>query len=103
MCIRDRYELARAFELRMQETGVRVHLNHQVTEIVKRADRVSGVIAQVPDGSTVNLSADYVISNMEVVPACAQLLREPPRVMKRLEMCIRDSHGAQQYGCGRFR
>jgi diapolycopene oxygenase len=79
------YELARAFERRMQETGVRVHPGHQVTEIVKRGNQVSGVVAQRSDGSIQNFSADYVISNMEVVPASAQLLREPPRVMKRLK------------------
>ena len=79
------YELARAFERRMQETGVRVHLSHQVMEIVKRGNVVSGLVARTADGLTRNFDADYVISNMEVVPASAQLLREPPRVMKRLE------------------
>jgi diapolycopene oxygenase len=78
------YELARAFEQRLQETGVRVHLNHRVTEIIKQGKTVSGVIAQSTDGSPITLPADFVISNMEVVPATAQLLREPPRVMKRL-------------------
>jgi diapolycopene oxygenase len=79
------YELARAFERRMQETGVRVHLSHQVMEIVKRGNVVSGLVVRTADGLTRNFDADYVISNMEVVPASAQLLREPPRVMKRLE------------------
>lgn len=79
------YELAKAFERRMQETGVRVHLNHRVLEIGKRGKRVSGVIAQQADGSRLRLNADFVISNMEVIPASEQLLREPPKVMKRLE------------------
>jgi len=79
------YELAKAFERRMQETNVRVHLDHRVTEIVKRKDKVSGVVAQAADGSSMRLDADYVISNMEVVPASEQLLREPPRRMRRLK------------------
>ncbi len=79
------YELAKAFERRMQETNVRVHLNHRVIEIKKQGKNVCGVIAQRADGSCLNLSADFIISNMEVVPASEQLLREPPKVMKRLE------------------
>jgi diapolycopene oxygenase len=63
---------------------VRVHLNQRVTEIVKQGRRVSGVVAQGVDGAAVTLEADYVISNMEVVPASEQLLREPPKRMKRL-------------------
>jgi diapolycopene oxygenase len=78
------YQLARAFEQRMQETNVRVHLNHRVVEITKRGKQVSGVIAQCPDDSTMNFAADFVISNMEVIPASEQLLHEPPKVMKRL-------------------
>ena len=79
------YQLAEAFERRMQETNVRVHLNHRVTEILKRGKSVSGIVATRSDGATLNLGADFVISNMEVVPASAQLLREPPKAMKRLE------------------
>jgi diapolycopene oxygenase len=78
------YELAKAFERRLQETSVRVHLNHRVTEIVKQGKHVRGVIAQHADGSPLKLDADYIVSNMEVVPATEHLLREPPRVMKRL-------------------
>ncbi len=79
------YELARAFERRMQETKVRLHLGHRVTEIVKQESKVSGVVAQRVNGDSLRFDADYVISNMEVVPACEQLLREPPRVMKRFK------------------
>jgi diapolycopene oxygenase len=79
------YELAKAFERRLQETGVRVHLNHRVIEITKQGKKVLGVIGQRADGRSLQLDADFVISNMEVVPATAQLLREPPKVMKTLE------------------
>jgi len=79
------YKLAQAFERRLEETGVRVHLNTRVVEIDKDGARVTGVKAQRQDGSTLTLAADYVISNMEVIPANEQLLREPARVMKRLQ------------------
>jgi diapolycopene oxygenase len=78
------YQLARAFEQRLRETGVRIHLNHRVVDINKQGRQVTGVTAQDPDGSTITLPADFVISNMEVIPATEQLLREPPRVLKRL-------------------
>ncbi|MGB8480481.1 MAG: phytoene desaturase family protein [Acidobacteriaceae bacterium] len=79
------FQLAKAFERRLQETSVRVHLNHRVAEILKQGKSVSGVVATRSDGATLKLAADFVISNMEVVPASAQLLREPPKAMKRLE------------------
>ena len=79
------YELARAFERRMQEANVRVHLGHRVTEIVKRGSAVSGVVAKAADGLPLSFDADFIVSNMEVAPASEQLLREPPRVMRRLK------------------
>lgn len=78
------YNLAQAFERRLEETKVRVHLNTRVTEIGKDGARVTGVHGQRQDGSILTLTADYVISNMEVIPANEQLLREPKRVLKRL-------------------
>jgi diapolycopene oxygenase len=79
------YELAKAFERRLQETGVRVHLNMRVLEIQKQTSRVTGVTAQREDGATVQFQADYVVSNMEVIPASTELLRESPRRLKKLE------------------
>jgi len=79
------YELARAFELRMQEVDVRVHLKHRVTEILKEGNSVRGVIAHRPDGTSLTLHADYVVSNMEVIPASEQLLHESPARMRRLK------------------
>jgi diapolycopene oxygenase len=78
------YQLARAFEQRLHETGVRIHLNHRVTEIIKHRNHVSAVVAQPAEGPSITLAADFVVSNMEVIPAAEQLLREPPRVLKRL-------------------
>jgi len=79
------YQLARAFEQRLNETGVRIHLNHRVLAINKQGKQVTGVTAQDPHGSNITFAADFVISNMEVIPATEQLLREPSRVLKRLE------------------
>jgi diapolycopene oxygenase len=79
------YELARAFELRLRETGVRTHLDRRVIEIVEQEGRVTGVVSQRPDGSATTLEADYVVSNMEVIPATRDLLREPPKVLKKLK------------------
>jgi len=78
------YKLAQAFERRLEETKVRVHLNTRIMEINKDCGRVTGVHGQRQDGSTLTLTADYVISNMEVIPANEQLLREPKRALKRL-------------------
>ncbi len=78
------YELARAFERRLEETGVRVHLNQTVTRIDKNGGHVTGIAATGPDGSETAFTADFVISNMEVIPASERLLNESPRVMKKL-------------------
>jgi diapolycopene oxygenase len=64
---------------------VRVHLNCRVTEINKQGARVAGVTACGIDGTQLKLEADYVISNMEVIPANEQLLHEPRRILKGLE------------------
>ena len=79
------YQLARAFERRMEETGVRLHLEQRVTTIEKSGGRVTGVVARTADGSEKTFTADFVISNMEVIPANEELLHEPARVMKKLE------------------
>lgn len=78
------YELARAFEKRLHETGVRLHLNHHVTSIDKQGTQVTGVQAISDHGTPVTFAADFIVSNMEVIPANKQLLKEPPSVLKKL-------------------
>jgi diapolycopene oxygenase len=78
------YQLARAFEKRLHETGVRLHLNHRVLNIDRHGNRVTGVDAISSDGTQVHFDADFVVSNMEVIPASEQLLKESSRVMKKL-------------------
>jgi diapolycopene oxygenase len=79
------YELARAFEKRLEETGVRLHLNYRVTNIDKKSNRVTGIQGMSTTGGQASFEADFIVSNMEVVPANQQLLKEPDRVMKKLE------------------
>lgn len=79
------YELARAFTRRLQETGVRVHTGHRVVNIERQRDRVTHVIARRNDGSEVSLPADYVVSNMEVIPAARELLQQSGRKLKQLK------------------
>ncbi len=66
------YNLAKAYQKCMEELGVAIHLGKEVKGIDKDGDRVSGI--RLADGSSV--SADIVVSNMEVIPAYKKLLRE---------------------------
>lgn len=78
------YQLARAFERRLNEVGVEVHLGQRVVNIEKQGDSVTGVTAEAGDGSQKEFVADYVVSNMEVIPATEKLLKEPAKVVKKL-------------------
>lgn len=75
------YNLARGLGRLMDELGITVRLNADVASINKEGKRVSGVSLQ--DGTTI--PADYVVCNMEVLPAYKRLLSEPPAFMNRLK------------------
>ncbi len=79
------YQLARAFAQRLDEMGVDVRLGHEALEIVKTDRAVQGVVARPADGAPIRLEADYVVSNMEVIPASEKLLNESPRTLKQLQ------------------
>lgn len=79
------YELAKAFERRLAECNVRVHLGHRVQRVNTGAKHVSGVVATDASGKEVRFDADYVVSNMEVIPAHEQLLHASPSELKKLE------------------
>lgn len=79
------YVLARAYRKRLEETGVDVRLGHEVVEVDRVGKRVTGVQAKDVTGETVALKADYVVSNMEVIPAMKKLLGAPEGVMKKLK------------------
>lgn len=78
------YQLAHAFHRRLDECGVAVHLGHEVLRIDHSGDHVTGVQARGPDGTQTAFSADYVVSNMEVIPAMQKLLKAPARAMRKL-------------------
>lgn len=78
------YQLAHAFRRRLDECGVTLLLGHEVVKIDHERQSVSGVHVRTGDGSTSVLGADYVVSNMEVIPAMQKLLDAPPAAMRKL-------------------
>lgn len=81
------YRLAEAFERRMAELGIELVLDADVTRINRDGRNVTGVDVRVGNGTTRTVSADAVVSNMEVIPAHKDLLDEPDssRTMRRLK------------------
>ncbi len=64
------YNLARAYERLLGELGVRVHLGTEVVRIRTEGARATGI--ELADGRFV--ASDFVVSNMEVIPARRRLL-----------------------------
>jgi diapolycopene oxygenase len=79
------YQLALAFRKRLEETGVTLCLEHEVLRIDTDGKSVTGVLVRGSDGNERVVNADYVVSNMEVIPAMERLLKSPPSVMKKLQ------------------
>lgn len=79
------YELTRAFEKRLSELGVQVHLDTEVLEIQTNQTQANGIRVRDAKGSERTIAADYVVSNMEVIPAYERLLHEKPGFLKKLE------------------
>jgi diapolycopene oxygenase len=78
------YQLAHAFRKRLDETGVVLHLQHEVQRIDYSGNTVTGVQVCDARGNLHSLQADYVVSNMEVIPAMQRLLHSPASVMKKM-------------------
>ena len=78
------YQLARAFHRRLDECGVTLCLGHEVTRIDHKGGAVTGVHAHDFHGGSGYFDADYVVSNMEVIPAMKKLLDAPPAAMRKL-------------------
>jgi diapolycopene oxygenase len=78
------YQLANALNRRLEEVGVNICLEHEVVRIDTKKGASTGVQFRRPNGEVETLRADYVISNMEVIPAMKRLLNAPSRAMKRL-------------------
>jgi diapolycopene oxygenase len=78
------YELSRAFARRLRELGVQVCLGHEALNIERSSDRVTAVTTRTSTGQTNTLLADFVVSNMEVIPAAKKLLKLAPRQLQKL-------------------
>jgi diapolycopene oxygenase len=74
------YNIARGLRRLMDEIGIRVHLNSEVSEIRTAESRVTELV--FGNGSTVQ--ADIVVSNMEVIPVYRDLLHEGPQFLHSL-------------------
>lgn len=74
------YNIAIGFNKYMNELGIKINLNSEVTKIVKDNDKVKSVVVH---GREVN--ADFIISNMEGIPAYKKLLNEDTSFLKKLE------------------
>ena len=79
------YELARAFERRLAELGVSVCLGTEVIRIDRSGSHATGVTLRDRAGQQRSLAADYVVSNMEVIPAAERLLQQNARELKKLQ------------------
>ncbi|MCU0780361.1 MAG: phytoene desaturase family protein [Akkermansiaceae bacterium] len=74
------YHIALGLGRLMDEIGVTVRLNSEVTEVRRDAGRVTGVVTA--DGEF--HPADIIVSNMEVIPAYEKLLREDESLLRGL-------------------
>ncbi|MEM7697741.1 MAG: phytoene desaturase family protein [Verrucomicrobiota bacterium] len=75
------YNLARGLGKLLEDLEIPVRLGADVEAIGKNGSRVTGVT--LTDGE--QIAADYVVSNMEVLPAYKKLLGEPPKFTDKLE------------------
>lgn len=78
------YQLGHAFRRRLQETGVTLCLEHEVQRIDYSGSTATGVQVRNSHGDFRTLAADYVVSNLEVIPAMQRLLHSPASIMKKL-------------------
>ncbi len=75
------FKLAEAMERLMQRLGVTVRLRSEVLSITSERGFVTGV--QLGNGDT--MRADWIVSNMEVVPAYRDLLKFEKNVLKKFD------------------
>lgn len=73
------YNLARGYGRLLEDLGVDVHLESEVVRIATEGEGVTGV--ELADGT--HVPADYVVSNMEVIPAYERLLGDTRSTMMR--------------------
>ncbi|MFD2160177.1 phytoene desaturase family protein [Rubritalea tangerina] len=75
------YALAQGLEKLVKELGITLHLNHEVAQLHTHDNAITQVA--FADGSSAQ--ADWVVSNMEVIPAYRDLLKEDPSFTQTLE------------------
>jgi diapolycopene oxygenase len=78
------YEFARGLERRLRELSVDIRLNTEAVHIHQAGKRVTGVEIRNANGEVETLSAGFVVSNMEIVPASERLLKQTRSQLKRL-------------------
>ena len=66
------FNLALGLKKLMEELGIQIHLNTEVTELKKEGDRIASAV--LADGT--ERRADIFVSDMEVIPAYERLLGE---------------------------
>jgi diapolycopene oxygenase len=74
------YRLAEGLGRLLDDLDIRLRLGSPVASITSNGRRVTGVA--LADGT--RLESDYVVCNMEVIPACEKLLGEPAPVVRKL-------------------
>ncbi|NJA07395.1 phytoene desaturase [Methylococcaceae bacterium WWC4] len=75
------YGMAQALEKLALELGVKIRLNAEVAAIEHQAGRATGIRLQ----SGERLTADLVVSNMEVIPCLEKLLNSPAPALKKVQ------------------
>ncbi|GAA0599113.1 NAD(P)/FAD-dependent oxidoreductase [Virgibacillus siamensis] len=73
--------LANGLERLAEEIGVTFHTGKGIAKLQKEKGNITGAVLE--DGT--KLTADYYISNMEVIPAYEQLLQEKKHYIKKLK------------------
>ncbi len=75
------YNLARGLERLLLELGVNIHLNSEVVKI--KTDKHQAESIRLSGGEEV--AADFIVSNMEAIPAYEKLLDVKKSVLRKLE------------------
>jgi len=75
------YSMAQGLQKLAEELGVNIRVNSEITQIQTNGKRVTGV--QLLDGTVI--SADIVVSNMEVIPTYDKLLKNQDHTVKSLQ------------------
>ena len=78
------YNLARGLGKLIDDLGIALRLDSEVASIDRQGNSVTGVT--LTNGE--KISADYVVCNMEVIPAYKRLLSEPPAFLDKLKKFV---------------